>query len=411
MPHRLLLRICFFGYFVIGLVITVIGPVIAALQEVFGLTRGEVGAVFVAQGVGYGLAVLIGGILSDLLGRLPVLVAGHGPCSAGFLAFGTVTTWPVALLFFFVASAGAGIAESAINSLAVDLGTGARGRILNLLHFFPATGAVVGPYSADLLLPYGWSTPFLFIGGMLFFLVLVLLAARRQVGKGSGPRPSGSPSTAFQWQLYLDARLLTLAALLALYVGAEASITGWTVSYVVDALEGIDAGGLHDHLPLLVGTDAGACCCARLSQRMDYLSLTAWMGGLAGGACIASLLVLSTSWLGFFIFAAGVLAGVSFPPWSHTPAMSFPAMSAQRPGLSSPSAHLGGLLCRLSSACWLKEPACASGSLPHGWRCSASAGSRGSRAPRGRPACLDDTSALRRHRPRLGPQRCSWKDR
>src|SRR5690606_17238787 len=108
----------------IGLVITVIGPVIPALQEVFGLTRGEVGAVFVAQGVGYALAVLIGGILSDLLGRLPVLIAGTAVLSAGFLAFGTVTTWPVALLVFFVASAGAGIAESAINSLAVDLGTG-----------------------------------------------------------------------------------------------------------------------------------------------------------------------------------------------------------------------------------------------------------------------------------------------
>ncbi len=102
MPHRLLLRICFFGYFVIGLVITVIGPVIPALQEVFGLTRGEVGAVFVAQGVGYALAVLIGGILSDLLGRLPVLVAGTAVLSAGFLAFGTVTTWPVALLFFLL---------------------------------------------------------------------------------------------------------------------------------------------------------------------------------------------------------------------------------------------------------------------------------------------------------------------
>ncbi len=345
MPHRLLLRICFFGYFVIGLVITVIGPVIPALQEVFGLTRGEVGAVFVAQGVGYALAVLIGGILSDLLGRLPVLVAGTAVLSAGFLAFGTVTTWPVALLFFFVASAGAGIAESAINSLAVDLGTGARGRILNLLHFFPAAGAVVGPYSADLLLPYGWSTPFLFIGGMLFlFLVLVLLAARRQVGKGSGARPSGSPSTAFQWQLYLDARLLTLAALLALYVGAEASITGWTVSYVVDALEASTLAGSTITSLFWLGLMLGRAACARLSQRMDYLSLTAWMGGLAGGACIASLLVLSTSWLGFFIFAAGVLAGGIFPTVVAYTGDVFPGNVGAATGFIIAVCALGGAL-------------------------------------------------------------------
>ena len=71
MPHRSLLRICYFGYFVIGLVITVIGPAIPVLQDSFGLSLGEVGTVFLAQGCGYAVAVLLGGILSDRVGRRP----------------------------------------------------------------------------------------------------------------------------------------------------------------------------------------------------------------------------------------------------------------------------------------------------------------------------------------------------
>ena len=283
MPHRLLLRICFFGYFVIGLVITVIGPVIPALQEVFGLTRGEVGRGLCRPGrrLRAGRPHWRHPLRSSRAAAGPG--RRHGRAFGGLLGLWNRDDLAGGTAFLFCCQRGRTDAESAINSLAVDLGTGARGRILNLLHFFPAPRAVVGPYSADLLLPYGWSTPFLFIGGMLFlFLVLVLLAARRQVGKGSGPDLRARPRRRFNGSS-LDARLLTLAALLALYVGAEASITGWTVSYVVDALEASTLAGSTITSLFWLGLMLGRAACARLSQRMDYLSLTAWMGGLAGG--------------------------------------------------------------------------------------------------------------------------------
>lgn len=116
------------------------------------------------------------------------------------------------------------------------------------------------------------------------------------------------------------------------------------MSYVVDALEASTLAGSTITSLFWLGLMLGRAACARLSQRMDYLSLTAWMGGLAGGACIASLLVLSTSWLGFFIFAAGVLAGGIFPTVVAYTGDVFPGNVGAATGFIIAVCALGGAL-------------------------------------------------------------------
>ena len=83
------------------------------------------------------------------------------------------------MFLFFLASVGAGAVESAINSLAVDLSGDDAGRVLNVLHFFPAAGAVIGPFLAIRLLPYGWHSPFLTIGALFALFFLWVLTAER----------------------------------------------------------------------------------------------------------------------------------------------------------------------------------------------------------------------------------------
>lgn len=342
MPHRSLLRICYFGYFVIGLVITVIGPLIPVLQHSFGLSLGEVGRVFVAQGVGYAVAVLLGGALSDRIGRRPVLLAGSVGLSVSFLAFFAATTWPVALFLFFVASVAAGTVESAINSLAVDLSGDEASRILNLLHFFPAAGAVVGPFVASRLLPYGWHMPFLAIGAFLVIFFLLALLHREGASAPSPPPAEATRSALFHWRLYGDPRLLILAFLLALYVGGEASISGWSFSHATESLNASTTVGSAVTSLFWLGLMVGRMICSRISYNIHAMTLTAWMGVAGAVAYLPAIGTTSPIFLAVLTYASGVLIGGLFPTVVAHAAHVFPAHVGAATGFIIAVCSIGG---------------------------------------------------------------------
>lgn len=347
MLQRSLLHICYYGYFVIGLVITAIGPLIPVLQETFGLSLGEAGTVFVAQGIGYAVAVMLGGALSDRIGRRPVLLAGSAGIAVAFLAFFAAGSWPVALFLFFVASVGAGTVESAINSLAVDLAGDDAGRVLNLLHFFPAAGAVVGPYFAVRLLPFAWHAPFLAIGallGIFFLLALVTQGGPLEIDASRvDERPNPAPPDARSFRrLFTDPSLWILAALLALYVGAEASITGWTFSFAVESLQAPRVVGTTITSLFWLGLMAGRVICSRISRRLPAMTLTAGMGAAAFLAYLPVIGAQSTVTLAAMTFVCGALIGGVFPTVVAHAAHIFPERVGAATGFIIAVCSIGG---------------------------------------------------------------------
>ena len=334
MTYTLLRIACYYGYFAVGLILTVPGPVIPALQEAFALSTGQVGAMFLAQGAGFALAVAGGGALSDTSGRRPVLIAGAVLVTLTLFAFARVNTWGAALLLFGVAAAGFGLVEACLNSLTIDLARGNEGRALNLLHLFPALGAVAGPYLGSSLAGRTWAAPFLAIGGLFLIFTLGVAFLRFPPAEASapdGPAGSARPSTerggqerrgraamreergeaAPPW--LTDPLVHALAVVMALYVGVEIAVSSWTVSYALQELRASPVFGAALTSLFWLALALGRLVCGAVSDRaghMRTLILTS-AGALAGFSPV--FLRPAPAALAASLFVTGFFLGGVFP--------------------------------------------------------------------------------------------------
>lgn len=341
MPYRSLRAACCFGYFVSGLLLTVIGPVLPAMQAGFGLTFAQVGPMFLAQSGGFALAVLIGGAASDRLGRRPVLLLGGAVNAAALLGFLIPGGWLLALLWFFLSGVGFGLLDSSLNALAVDLNPGDEGRALNLLHLFPAAGAVLGPFLGGALVGYGWRWALASVG-------LLAAAFLAWVGfeRFPPPGPAAPPAAGREGgsSIFLHPLVFSLAVLLSLYVGVELAVSGWTVTYASVVMAVPERFGAGITSLFWIGIGMGRVLSRLALRRLHPLLLIAWSGAGALASLLAALGAAGASSFAAAIGLAGLFLGSVFPTVVAYAGASFPGRVGTVTGFVIASCSVGGAL-------------------------------------------------------------------
>jgi fucose permease len=152
--------------------------------------------------------------------------------SSAFFALGHRFGLFVVLLF--VAGLGIGIFKAGALALIGDISASTRehARTMNLIEAFFGVGAIVGPAIVGLSLALGasWKWVYLFAAALCLLLI---------VGTLLTPFPAPAPTSAAErptdirdsLRLLRDPMALFFAALLTLYVGAEAAIYVWAPTY------------------------------------------------------------------------------------------------------------------------------------------------------------------------------------
>lgn len=331
------------GIFVFGIVMAVLGTLfgLPEMRARLKIDMAQQGNLFLFLYLGILLATLVAGPVIDAIGNKVILVASSMLVAAGMAGLAYVHSFGGAAIPAVLLGLGGGGLNTSTNVLVSDLYGENRGPMLNLLGIFYGMGALCVPLLAAVIAGHFAIAPQLLSCAALGGACALLFLAMRF--------PPASALQSFSWREALRVAqypgVLVLGFLLFCQSGNEASIGGWTSTYVGAAGLGARAATL-----ILAGywaaLMAGRLAVSGLLKFVEKrkLVLASGVGALAGavilstngseGMLVAGVLVIGLSYAGVFptalaiagdayrnmagtvfglLFAIALVGGMSFP--------------------------------------------------------------------------------------------------
>jgi FHS family glucose/mannose:H+ symporter-like MFS transporter len=293
------------GIFVFGIVMAVLGTLfgLPEMRQRLKIDLAQQGNVFLLLYVGILLATLVAGPVIDSMGNKVILVASAALVASGMAGFAYAHSFGQAATPAVLLGLGGGGLNTSTNALVSDLYGEKRGPMLNVLGIFYGIGALGIPLLAAVIAGHFPIAPQLLIcAGLAGACALLFLAMQF---------PEASAAQSFSWREALQVArypgVLVLGFLLFCQSGDEASIGGWTSTFVGETGLGARTATL-----ILAGYWAalmvGRLLVARLLKFVGkrQLVLGSGLGALVGAA------ILLTSRLEGMLVAGVLLIGLSY---------------------------------------------------------------------------------------------------
>ena len=304
---QLQVGLAFFAFVLIGANDGALGVLIPSIRLHYGVDKATIGLLFLFQTIGYLIAAFNSGLLVEKLGNRRFLIVGVASFLLGLGALSLMLPFMVVLVMMLPLGFGVAIVDAGLNAYIASMPRNAA--LLNYLHAFYGTGALLGPViaSAFLAVRWGWNNVyFVWIG-----MSLVLLIGLRLVFKDVPPPEDVTRPKSNVLVATLRLPVVWIAAFfLLIYVGAEVSLGSWSYSFLTEErhasilLAGWMVGGYW------LGLTLGRLALARVALRLGSERL---IQGCLVGVVVGALLV----WLvPISVVAAGGLGliGFSFGP-------------------------------------------------------------------------------------------------
>ena len=213
------------GFVLIGVSMTMLGPVLPYFTHRWNLTDGQAGLFFFTQYFGSFLGTLATSRLLPRLGFSKVISAGYFCFALGLACLG-LGPWFFSTVYVAIYGVGYGLANPSVNLRATRLPSSNVAAAVSLLNFSWGLGAVSSPFLVAFFLG---NLSLRWLSGTLTVCFLALALAhfvqKEEAVDSSEKRPSHSLAA---WRATLrPAPWISLALLFFLYVGIEVSVGGW----------------------------------------------------------------------------------------------------------------------------------------------------------------------------------------
>jgi FHS family glucose/mannose:H+ symporter-like MFS transporter len=262
------------GIFVFGIVMAVLGTLfgLPEMRTRLRIDLAQQGNLFLVLYVGIFVATLVAGPAIDRIGNKLILVGSAALVAAGMMGFAFAHSFASSAIPALLLGCGGGGLNTSTNTLISDLYHDRRGPMLNVLGIFYGIGALCIPLLVASMAVRFSITPQLFCcAGLAAVCALSFLVLRF---------PAAAAAQSFSWREALQVArypgVLILGFLLFCQSGNEASIGGWTSTYVGEA--GFQAQTatfiLAGYWAALM---AGRLVVARLLNSVSWCSAAAWV--------------------------------------------------------------------------------------------------------------------------------------
>ncbi len=245
---RAQLGLCFFAFILIGANDGAFGVLIPSMRSHYGVSNATIGLLFLFATVGYLIAAFNSGLLVAKLGNRLFLLLGIGAFLFAATMLSLMPPFPVLLFMLLPLGFGGAILDAGLNAYIAGLPRNTA--LLNYLHAFYGTGALLGPIIASGLLAigFGWNSVYIIWIGFCIVLGGGVVFAFKDRKRASNEKIETTEKTEAKQNVLLKAltmRIVWLAAFFLLfYVGTEVSLGSWSYSFLTEERHGA---------PLLMG--------------------------------------------------------------------------------------------------------------------------------------------------------------
>ena len=255
------------GLLLVGWSGLLVPSLIRSIEPAFDQTDAGIGVYFFVNAVAYVTGSLIGGFMTERIGRRVVLPIAVTLIALGLAGLATVPTWELFLAATIPLGLGGGGIDGGMNGLVLDLYPEGRGRALNLAHLFFSVGALASPLVVGRLAEAGVAWQAIIFGTAVGALPIAILMAVVPLPSGRHARTAGTGvRVGLAWPI------IALAVALACYVGSEIGVSNWLVRFLDSATVGLATSSLA----LFWGCLAlGRLASARWSDRFDHARFAA----------------------------------------------------------------------------------------------------------------------------------------
>jgi fucose permease len=310
---------------------------IRSIEHDFGQSDAGVGVFFFVNSVAYVGGSMLGGLLTERLGRRTVLPLAVLLISLGLTGLATVPSWTLFLAAGIPFGLGSGAIDGGTNGLILDLYPTSRGRSLNLLHLFFSLGALASPLFVGRLVEAGAAWQAVVIGTAVGAIPIAILLALADMPSGRHVAAAGAGIA----RMGLALPLIALAVAIGCYVASEVGVSNWLVRY----LEAADLTLATSALALFWGSLAlGRLLSARLGDRFDHARFAATASLVASISLVAAVLVPSLPASIILFGVVGFAFGPVYPLIMAVAGDRFPDRSAAVSGFLSGIAVVGAIV-------------------------------------------------------------------
>ena len=287
-PPRGVLPIAYASFTLVGWTGLFVPSYLRVIQDEFGRTDAEFGLVYLVFALMFAAGAVLGGLMSERIGRGIVLPISAVLIAAGLAIESVAPSWTIFVAGAGLAAAGTGAVDAVVNSAVMDLSAAGSGSGLNRLHLFYSIGALSAALVVSVMAQadIGWRT----VAVATAIAGLALALPLRRVGLVP-PRPRGPGDMApdgghHSIVLPLRLALVALGIGIACYVAAEAGVTSWLVGYLVE--EPMSVATLALGL-FWTGLAGGRLVASRIADRFDPIAFAATCAFASALALVAAV--------------------------------------------------------------------------------------------------------------------------
>jgi MFS transporter, FHS family, glucose/mannose:H+ symporter len=213
----------FLGFFLIGAVVAMYGPVQFALAARFGIEPKDTSLIVSAHFLGSTTGILALSTISRILGWRNVLLLGSGLLVSGCIGVALAPVWALALLSAVLVGLGFGCFIITFNSL-FSSGFGDKSTAMtNILNALFGVGAILGPIVVSAFVGDS-RTPYWLVAAATLLLLPLVFGMRIK----TAPEASG--------KLVMSGLFAAFVALFFVYVGIEVSAANLEPRHLKDGL-------------------------------------------------------------------------------------------------------------------------------------------------------------------------------